>query len=76
MTEMRGEGEGIHREGEDLHEAERGRGEDEQRASQLPRGEECLFICGLCNGADSDLMLRVSIEFPLQREMYNYLFLY
>jgi hypothetical protein len=44
MTEMTGEGEGIHPEGEYLPEVERGKGEDEGKASQLLRGEECLFI--------------------------------
>jgi hypothetical protein len=52
MTEMTGEGEDIHPEGEDLPEVEISRGEEEQKAGQLLRGEG-LFICGLCNSADS-----------------------
>jgi hypothetical protein len=59
MTEMTEEDVDIHLEGVDLPEVERGKGEDEQKASSLLRGE-LLFLYSLFNSAVSDLEYVVS----------------
>jgi hypothetical protein len=61
MTEMTKEDEDIHPEGEHLFAVERGKGEDEQKAGNLQRGEG-LLLYNLFNSAVIDLEYVVSYD--------------